>query len=119
MTGRREQIYGKKAPLGALTVNFPSFAPGGPSDPVATDDLIKINTNEGMYDTKTSALLSSPTVTHEPGLSTAYENSPAIFSRVSARLFDEVWEERRSCRKLARALLMYYKHSQTQEVRLP
>ena len=30
---------------------------------------------------------------------------------VNARLFDEVWEEIRSCRKLARALLMYYKHS--------
>ena len=50
---------------------------------------------EGMWGTHISALLSSPTV--------------------SARLFDEVWEEIRSCRKLARALLMYYKHSQAQE----
>ena len=27
---------------------------------------------DGMWDTQFSALLSSPTVTHEPGLSTAY-----------------------------------------------
>src|SRR5215471_14384124 len=35
---------------------------------------------EGMWDTHIAALLSSPTVTHDPRLSTAYENSPAIFS---------------------------------------
>jgi hypothetical protein len=38
---------------------------------------------EGMWDTQIAALLSSPTVIHEPGLSTADENSPAIFKRVS------------------------------------
>src|SRR6266508_1387978 len=38
---------------------------------------------EGMWGTLILALLNSPTVTHEPGLSTAYKNSPAIFSRVS------------------------------------
>src|SRR5262249_44646064 len=38
---------------------------------------------EGMWDTPISALGGSPTVTHDPRLSTAYENSPAIFSRVS------------------------------------
>jgi hypothetical protein len=37
---------------------------------------------EGMWDTQISALLNSPTVTHEPGLSTAYENREAIFRRV-------------------------------------
>jgi hypothetical protein len=37
---------------------------------------------EGMWDTQISALLSSPTVTHEPGLSTAYENREAIFRRI-------------------------------------
>jgi hypothetical protein len=48
-----------------------------------------------MWDTLISALLNSPTVTHEPGLSTAYENNPAIFRRVSGRLRDEaqVWHE--------------------------
>jgi uncharacterized membrane protein YeaQ/YmgE (transglycosylase-associated protein family) len=34
-------------------------------------------------------------------------------------LFADVWEERRSERKLARALLMYYNHAQAQEARLP
>ena len=34
----------------------------------------------GMWGTRISILLNSPTVTHEPGLSTAYENSPAICS---------------------------------------
>src|SRR5437868_12894747 len=38
---------------------------------------------EGMWVTQNSALLNSPTVTHEPGLSTAYENREAIFRRVS------------------------------------
>jgi hypothetical protein len=38
---------------------------------------------EGMWDTHISALLSSPTVRHEPGLSTEYGNSEAISSRVS------------------------------------
>src|SRR5262245_55509985 len=37
---------------------------------------------EDMEDTQASALLSSPTVTHEPGLSTAYENRGAIFRRI-------------------------------------
>ena len=41
---------------------------------------------EGMWDTHISALLSSPTVIHDPGLSTAHENRGAIFSRVSLRL---------------------------------
>src|SRR5215470_3407276 len=36
----------------------------------------------GMWDTQISALLNSPTVAHESGLSTAYENSSAIFRRV-------------------------------------
>jgi uncharacterized membrane protein YeaQ/YmgE (transglycosylase-associated protein family) len=36
-----------------------------------------------------------------------------------ARLCDDVWEERSSWRKLARALLMYYNHAQAQEARLP
>jgi len=35
---------------------------------------------EGMWGTLILALLNSPTVTHEPGLSTAYKNSPAIFA---------------------------------------
>jgi hypothetical protein len=39
--------------------------------------------HDGIYEAQFSALWGSPTVTHEPGLSTAYENSPAIFSRVS------------------------------------
>ena len=30
MTGHWGKIYGKKASLGELTVNFPAFAPGGP-----------------------------------------------------------------------------------------
>jgi len=38
---------------------------------------------KGMWGTLISALLSSPTVTHEPGLSTAYENHEAIFSRIA------------------------------------
>jgi len=37
---------------------------------------------EDMEDTQASALLSSPTVTHEPGLSTADENRGAIFRRI-------------------------------------
>jgi hypothetical protein len=37
-------------------------------------------------------LRGSPTVTHEPGLSTAYENSEAIFSRVSVRLLFTLFE---------------------------
>jgi hypothetical protein len=36
----------------------------------------------GMWGTPISALLNSPTVPHEPGLSTAYEISGAIFSRI-------------------------------------
>jgi hypothetical protein len=47
---------------------------------------------EGMWDTQISALLNSPTVIHEPGLSTAYENSGAIFSRVFSR-----WREILAC----------------------
>jgi hypothetical protein len=43
---------------------------------------------EGVWDTQISALLRSPTVTHEPGLSTVYENHEAIFRRVSGRLCD-------------------------------
>jgi hypothetical protein len=43
---------------------------------------------EGMWDTQIAALRSSPTVTHDPRLSTAYENSPVIFSRVSPRFSD-------------------------------
>ena len=42
---------------------------------------------EGMWDTQISAFLSSPTVTHEPGLSTAYKNRGAIFRRVSPLFF--------------------------------
>src|SRR5215475_14381232 len=38
---------------------------------------------EGMWDTPISALGGSPTVPHDPGLSTAYENRGAIFRRVS------------------------------------
>src|SRR5215831_21350474 len=38
---------------------------------------------EGMWDTHMSALPGSPTVPHDPGLSTAYENRGAIFRRVS------------------------------------
>jgi hypothetical protein len=37
----------------------------------------------GMWGTLISALLNSPTVIHEPGLSTADEISSAIFRRVS------------------------------------
>src|SRR5262245_47002532 len=37
----------------------------------------------GMWDTHISALLSSPTVAYEPGLSTAYENRGAIFRRIT------------------------------------
>jgi hypothetical protein len=37
---------------------------------------------EGMMDTPIAALGGWPTVTHEPGLSTAYENREAIFRRV-------------------------------------
>jgi hypothetical protein len=32
-----------------------------------------------------------PTVTHEPGLSTAYENRGAIFKRVSGRFSRPQW----------------------------
>jgi hypothetical protein len=39
----------------------------------------------GMWGTPISTLLNSPIVPHEPRLSTAYENSPAIFRRVSGR----------------------------------
>jgi hypothetical protein len=39
----------------------------------------------GMWGTPISALLNSPTVTHEPWLSTAYGNGGAISSRVSGR----------------------------------
>jgi hypothetical protein len=38
---------------------------------------------EGMLDTQISALGGWPTVTHEPGLSTAYENREAIFRRIA------------------------------------
>jgi hypothetical protein len=38
---------------------------------------------DGMWDTQFSALLSSPTVTHEPGLSTASEISSAIFRGIA------------------------------------
>jgi hypothetical protein len=38
---------------------------------------------EGMWDTRISATLNSSTVRHEPGLSTAYENRGAIFSRIA------------------------------------
>ena len=44
-----------------------------------------------MWDTQIAALLSSPTVTHDPRLSTAYENSPAIFSRVSGGFSGQVY----------------------------
>jgi hypothetical protein len=44
---------------------------------------------EGMWDTHISVLWGSPTVTHEPGLSTAYENREAIFRRVSGRYLEE------------------------------
>lgn len=37
---------------------------------------------EGMWDTQISVLGGWPTVTHEPGLSTAHENYEAIFSRI-------------------------------------
>ena len=40
---------------------------------------------EGMLGTPISVLGGWPTVTHEPGLSTAYENREAIFRRVSVR----------------------------------
>src|SRR5262245_54791937 len=39
--------------------------------------------NDGICEAQFSALGDSPTVTHEPGLSTAHENSGAISSRVS------------------------------------
>src|SRR5262245_1616622 len=41
-----------------------------------------------MWDTQISALLNSPTVPHESGLTTAYENREAIFRRVSGRLLE-------------------------------
>src|SRR5215510_2350227 len=45
-----------------------------------------------MWDPQISALLGSPTVPHEPELSTAYENRGAIFRRVSARfLYTPPW----------------------------
>ena len=40
---------------------------------------------EGMLGIPISAFGGWPTVIHEPGLSTAYENRAAIFSRVSGR----------------------------------
>jgi hypothetical protein len=45
--------------------------------------------NNDIREEQFSALGGSPTVTHEPGLSTAYENNRAIFSRVSGGFRDE------------------------------
>jgi hypothetical protein len=41
---------------------------------------------QSMWDAAISALLHSPTVLHEPELSTAHEDGGAISSQVSARL---------------------------------
>jgi hypothetical protein len=47
---------------------------------------------EGMYDTQTSALLRSPTGTHELGLSTAHDHREALSSRVSWRIACGSWQ---------------------------
>jgi hypothetical protein len=63
-------IFVLTLPFGGVAQELPSF-------------LSFFAFKEGMWDTQIAALLSSPTVIHEPGLSTADENSPAIFKRVS------------------------------------
>ena len=51
---------------------------------------------EGMWDTRISALGCWPTVPHEPGLSTAYENSGAISRRVSGRFVRQIFTTTRT-----------------------
>src|SRR5262249_50173723 len=51
---------------------------------------------EGVWTTQISALLGSPTVPHEPGLSTAYRNGGAISSRVSGGFVRQVYRTKRS-----------------------
>jgi hypothetical protein len=46
--------------------------------------------DNGIGEAQFTALGGSPTVTHEPGLSTAYENRGAIFRRVSEGFLRQV-----------------------------
>src|SRR5437867_6076990 len=56
---------------------------------------------EGMLGTPISVFGGWPTVTHESGLSTAYENSGTIFRRVSERFLRDYSQDAPGVRHLA------------------